>query len=55
MAAVSGRHRLARRATEFQHKEHLDPTRLSGLDTIIADAVKFKYLPAPLSAAPPQT
>ncbi len=43
--------RIARRATEFQKKEHLDPTRLSGLEMIIADAVKFKYLAAPLSEA----
>jgi len=42
---------IAKRAPEFLTKENLDPRRISGLDTIVADAVKFKYLPAPLSAA----
>ena len=42
---------LARRAPEFMTKENLDPRRFSGIDTIMADAVTFKYLPAPLTEA----
>ena len=42
---------IARRAPEFLTKENLDPRRISGLDAIVADAVKFKYLPAPLTQA----
>jgi NitT/TauT family transport system substrate-binding protein len=42
---------IARRAPEFLTKQNLDPRHISGLDTIMADAVKFKYLPAPLSEA----
>jgi NitT/TauT family transport system substrate-binding protein len=42
---------IARRAPEFLTKQNLDPRHISGLDTIIADAVKFKYLPAPLTQA----
>jgi NitT/TauT family transport system substrate-binding protein len=42
---------IARRAPEFLTKPNLDPRHISGLDAIMADAVKFKYLPAPLSAA----
>jgi len=42
---------IARRAPEFLTKENLDPRNISGLDAIVADAVKFKYLPAPLTAA----
>ena len=42
---------IARRAPEFLTKQNLDPRHISGLDAIVADAVKFKYLPAPLSAA----
>jgi NitT/TauT family transport system substrate-binding protein len=42
---------IARRAPEFLTKENLDPRHISGLDTIMADAVTFKYLPAPLSQA----
>jgi len=42
---------IARRAPEFLTKENLDPRHISGLDTIMADAVTFKYLPAPLSEA----
>ncbi len=34
---------------EFQPKENLNPDRVSGLDAVMADAVAFKYLPAPLS------
>src|SRR5215469_1803492 len=42
---------IARRAPEFLTKENLDPRHISGLDAIVADAVTFKYLPAPLSEA----
>jgi NitT/TauT family transport system substrate-binding protein len=42
---------VARRAPEFLTKDNLDPRHISGLDTIVADAVTFKYLPAPLSEA----
>ena len=42
---------IAKRAPEFLTKQNLDPRHISGLDAIVADAVKFKYLPAPLSAA----
>ncbi len=43
--------RIAKQAPEFLTKENLDPTRIAGLDGVMADAVKFKYLPAPLSEA----
>lgn len=42
---------IARRAPEFLTKDNLDPRHISGLDTIVADAVTFKYLPAALSEA----
>ena len=42
---------IARRAPEFLTKDNLDPRHISGLDTIMADAVTFKYLAAPLSEA----
>jgi NitT/TauT family transport system substrate-binding protein len=42
---------IARKAPEFLTKENMDPTRISGLDGVMADAVKFKYLTAPLSDA----
>ena len=32
-------------------KEDLDPDRIIGVDTLNQDAVKFKYIPAPLSDA----
>ena len=42
----------ARRALqEFLPKAAVDPDRISGLDDIMADAVTFKYIPAPLSKA----
>ena len=43
--------RIAKQAPEFLTQENLDPTRISGLDGVMADAVKFKYLPAPLTEA----
>jgi NitT/TauT family transport system substrate-binding protein len=39
----------AKRALEYFTKEALDPGRISGLDDVMADAMKFKYLAAPLS------
>ncbi len=42
---------IARRAPEFMTKENLDPRRFSGLESIMADAVTFKYLAAPLTEA----
>jgi len=42
---------IAKRAPEFLTKDNLDPRHISGLDAIMVDAVKFKYLPAPLSEA----
>jgi NitT/TauT family transport system substrate-binding protein len=42
----------ARRALqEFLPKSAVDPDRISGVDDIMADAVTFKYIPAPLIAA----
>jgi len=42
----------ARRAlAEFLPKAAVDPDRLSGVDDVMADAVTFKYLPAPLTRA----
>ena len=42
---------IAKRAPEFLTKDNLDPRYISGLDAIMVDAVKFKYLPAALSEA----
>jgi NitT/TauT family transport system substrate-binding protein len=39
----------ARSLKEFLPREAVEPDRLSGLDDIMADAVTFKYIPAPLS------
>jgi NitT/TauT family transport system substrate-binding protein len=36
---------------EFLPKAATDPDRISGLDDIMADAVTFKYMPAPLTKA----
>jgi hypothetical protein len=35
--------------SEFYSKEMLDPYRISGLETLMAESVKFKMLQAPLS------
>jgi len=43
--------RIAGQAPEFLTKDNLDPTRIAGLDGVMADAVTFKYLPAPLTDA----
>ena len=41
----------ARRALqEFLPKSAVDPDRISGLEEVMADAVAFKYIPAPLDA-----
>lgn len=42
----------ARRALdEFLPKSAVDPDRISGVDDVMADAVRFKYIPAPLTKA----
>ena len=42
----------ARRAlAEFLPKSAVDPDRIAGLDDVMADAVAFKYIPAPLAPA----
>jgi NitT/TauT family transport system substrate-binding protein len=43
--------RIARQAPDYLTKANLDPTRIAGLEGVMADAVKFKYLSAPLSEA----
>jgi NitT/TauT family transport system substrate-binding protein len=49
-AAWSGlAERLAKQAPEFITKDSLDPIRIVGLEDMMVDAVKFKYIPAPLS------
>jgi NitT/TauT family transport system substrate-binding protein len=52
-AAYSGMSEAAvkRALQEFLPREALDPDRLSAVDSVMADAVSFKYLPAPLSKA----
>src|SRR5262245_6088640 len=40
---------IAKRAPEFMTRRNMEPTRIAGLDGIIADAIAFKYIPAPLS------
>jgi NitT/TauT family transport system substrate-binding protein len=50
-AAWSGiAERLARQAPDFITKDSLDPLRVVGLDAMMVDAVRFKYIPAPLSS-----
>ena len=42
----------AKRAlAEFLPKEAVDPDRISGVDDVMADAVAFKYISAPLTKA----
>jgi NitT/TauT family transport system substrate-binding protein len=49
-AAWSGlAERLAKQAPAFITKDSLDPIRIVGLEDMMVDAVKFKYIPAPLS------
>ncbi|HEY2183365.1 MAG TPA: ABC transporter substrate-binding protein [Xanthobacteraceae bacterium] len=42
---------IARQAPEFMSRRNMEPTRVSGLDGIMVDAVKFKYIAAPLTQA----
>src|SRR5260370_23907082 len=42
---------LAARAPETMTKANMTPTRISGLPGIMEDAVKFKYIQAPLTDA----
>jgi NitT/TauT family transport system substrate-binding protein len=42
---------LARQAPEYMTRRNMEPTRISGLDAIVADAMKFKYIAAPLTQA----
>ncbi len=42
---------LAARAPEYMTKANMTPTRISGMTGIMEDAVKFKYIPAPLTDA----
>ena len=41
----------ARALGDYHPRASVEPTRVDGLDAIQADAVRFKYLPAPLTAA----
>ncbi len=38
-----------RALAEFLPREAVDPDRISGVDDVMADAVTFKYIPAPLT------
>jgi NitT/TauT family transport system substrate-binding protein len=40
---------VARRVRELLPKEDLGPDRLSGLNSLMADAITFKHVAAPLS------
>ena len=42
---------IAKQAPVFMTRRNMEPTRISGLDGMMADAVKFKYIPAPLTEA----
>jgi NitT/TauT family transport system substrate-binding protein len=42
---------VAKRAPEFMTRRNMEPARIAGLHGIIEDAVKFKYIPAPLTPA----
>ena len=42
---------IAKQAPIYMTRANMEPTRISGLDGMMADAVKFKYIPAPLSEA----
>jgi NitT/TauT family transport system substrate-binding protein len=49
-AAWSGlAERLARQAPDFITKDSIDPIRIVGLEDMMADAVRFKYIAAPLT------
>ena len=45
----TGRPVTARVRAEFLPKEATDPDRIAGIDEIMPDAVKLKYIPAPLT------
>jgi NitT/TauT family transport system substrate-binding protein len=40
---------VVRTVRDFIPKETMTPDRMVGLDQVVADAVKFKFLPAPLT------
>ena len=40
---------LAKQTPVFITRDSLDPIRIVGLEDMMVDAVKFKYIPAPLS------
>ncbi len=42
---------IAARGPEYMTRRNMEPLRISGLPGIMEDAVKFKYIPAPLSDA----
>ena len=42
---------IAKQAPIYMTRANMEPTRISGLDGMMVDAVKFKYIPAPLSEA----
>ena len=42
---------IAAQAPEYMTRQNMEPLRISGLPGIMEDAVKFKYIPAPLSDA----
>src|SRR5215212_2060518 len=42
---------IAARAPEYMTRKNMEPLRISGLPGIMDDAVKFKYIPAPLTEA----
>jgi len=42
---------VKRALQEFLPRDALDPDRLSAVDSVMADAVSFRYLPAPLTKA----
>jgi NitT/TauT family transport system substrate-binding protein len=42
---------IAGQAPAFMTRRNMEPTRISGVDAMMADAVKFKYIPAPLTQA----
>jgi NitT/TauT family transport system substrate-binding protein len=42
---------IARQAPVYMTRDNMEPTRISGLPGMMADAVKFKYIPAALSEA----
>ena len=43
---------IARRIrSEFDPREMVDPDRIAGLDDLIQESIKFKYISAPLTQA----